>query len=126
MSILKSLINSLKAAVSNEAFETIQIQELEVQIKEALEQTTADGTITADEIADIKELTDKLNLSSEQFDYIRLRVLKNVVSHILVDGKVSEDEMQLFKEVESSIALAKQDEELTTNIAKVKELFVNP
>ncbi len=125
MSILRSLVNSLKAAVSNKAFEMIQLQALENQIKEALEQVTADGTITADEIADVKELTDKLNLSSEQFDHIRLRVLKNLVTHILADGKVSEEEMKLYQEVESSIALAEQDDELKANVAKIKELFGN-
>ncbi len=124
MSILRNLINSVIASSSNEGFERVRAHELASQIKEAIQQTTEDGSITADELDDISKLTDKLSLRPDEFDYIKLNVLEHVVDHILADGEIREDEMNLFKRVEDSINVAPEDrsEELKAKVARVKSL----
>ncbi len=123
MSILRNLIDSILATTSNEAFEMVKMRELETQVIDAIKDATKDGTITAKEMADISSLVQKLSISSEEFNHVRLGVLENLVDSILADGKVLENEMELLKEVEDSINVSEHEpEELKAKIEKVKQL----
>lgn len=124
MSILKSIIDSVRSSFSNEAFDQIQVRGLQSKVVEAIKEASSDGTITADEVAEIKELTNKLELSDEEFAHIKLEVMQNLIAQILEDNKVTDDEMNLLKEVEDSLKFAEEDQaQISADIEKVKALY---
>lgn len=124
MSILKSIIDSIRASVSNEAFDQMQAREMHGKVVEAIREASSDGTITADEIVAIKELMNDLQISDVEMNSIKLDVLKNLIQQILADHKVTENEMKLFQEVEDGLNFAEGDKaQLQADIDKVKSLF---
>ncbi len=124
MSILKSIVNSVRASFSNEAFDQMKVREMHDKIMEAIREASADGTITAEEIAEVKELTEKLEITDNEMNHIKRDVLKDLIEHIIEDGKVSEDEMKLYQEVEDGLEFADEDKDkLAADIAKVKKMY---
>jgi len=124
MSILKSVINSLKAAISNDAFDNIQLADFRKKIKDAIKAASADHSITAEEIAEIKSLVDKLEINDSELNEIRILVMQDLVTLILADNKITEDEMALFEQISDKIDLsAVEEEKLKENFEKVKNMY---
>lgn len=126
MGILRSIIDSIKASSSNKGFEQVKAREMHDKVLDAVKEANEDNQITADEIQDIKTLMSDVEISEIEFGSIKRDVLKNLIKHILEDGKVTEDEMALFKEVKDGLAFEDEDkEQLKADIAKVEEIFKN-
>lgn len=124
MSILKSIVSSIKSSFSNEAFEQIKMNELRTKLTDAIHEASSDGTITADEMSEIKSIAKQLGLSDTDMSHVKRDVLKNLVAHILEDGKVTEDEMALLNEVEDGLQVVEGDkEQLEADMQKVKDLY---
>ena len=124
MSILKSIINSIRAASSNEGFEKVKIREYHDKVIEGINQAMEDGEITAEEIADVKGLVEQLEITDSEMGHIKLNIMKNLISNILEDQKVTDEEMALFNEVEDGLNFAEGEKsELEAEIKKVKSLY---
>lgn len=124
MSILRSILDSVRSSFSNEAYEQVALRELQNKIREGVHEASSDGTITAEEIAEIKTMAEKLELTETDMNHIKLEVLRDLIKHILADQKVTEQEMALYKEVEDGLNFEEgETDQLKADIEKVKELF---
>ena len=72
----------------------------------ALIRLLEDGEITAEEIADVKSLVEQLEITDSEMGHIKLNIMKNLISKILEDQKVTDEEMALFNEVEDGLNFA--------------------
>ena len=124
MSILKSIIDSVKSAISNEAFEQVKAREMHDKIVAAIKEVSADGTITAEELTEVKGLLDKLNFSESEFQHLKFEILKNLISQITKDNKVTEEEMSLYNEVADSLKVAEDEiNKLKQDVGKMMNLY---
>ncbi len=124
MSILKSIIGSIKSSFSNEAFEQMKMNELRQKLTDAIQEASSDGTITSEEMSDIRGIAQQLGLSDTDMSHVKRDVLKNLVAFILEDGKVTDDEMALLKEVEDGLQVVEGDkEQLKADLQKVKDMY---
>lgn len=124
MSILTSIINSIRAATSNEAFKQIQSREVTDQIMKAVNEASKDGQITAEEILGIKKLVDDLKMGEDILNDVKLKVLRDLVEHVMKDKKISEEEKKLVSIVEDGLAFKMaQLEKLRADLQTIKHNF---
>ncbi|MDX2301754.1 MAG: hypothetical protein NW226_03095 [Microscillaceae bacterium] len=124
MSILRSIIDSIRASVSNEAFEKVKQKEYHDQVINAIHKASEDGDITAEEIADVKGLIGMLNITESEMGHVKLDIMRHLLTRILADSKVTEEEIALFKEVEDGLSFAKEDKaHLEDEITQMKALY---
>ncbi|TAF64395.1 MAG: hypothetical protein EAZ55_11190 [Cytophagales bacterium] len=98
-----SILSSILTTFSNATADALSAQNARNQIWEAVQKASADGEITAEEIADIKKLAAKLDIDASYIQNLRLTVLKDLAQHISQDKTVTAGEMQLFEELTKEI-----------------------
>lgn len=126
MSIVSSIINSIQAAFSNEAFNQIQREDYRKQLMDAITEASKDHIITAEEVVDIQGLVTQLDLSNSDLRNIRVLVMKDLCEHVLADGKITEDEMKLFEALSTQIEFKEGEEnKLKEDFDKVKGIYEN-
>lgn len=126
MSIVKSIINSIQASFSNEAFNQIQRDDYRTQLMDAIKEASKDHVITLEEVMDIQGLIDKLDLSNSDLRNIRVLVMKDLCAHVLADGKITEDEMKLFEALSNQIEFKEGEEgSLKEDFDKVQSIYKN-
>ena len=84
-------------------------------------EATKDGHLSAEELAEFKELQTKLQISDSEMNDIKFSVLREVISRATADGKVTADEMRLIDELQKDLEIP--FEGLQTELDKVKAMF---
>ncbi|GAB4395526.1 MAG: hypothetical protein OHK0053_04160 [Microscillaceae bacterium] len=121
MSILRSLIDSVKSAVSNEAFAQIKARELHDKLLQTIQMARQDNNITADEIADIKQLASRLDITTAELQKIKHDLLEDVVNHALADNVLTAEEKALIQEVKDCLE-HEPDPALQARLEKIRQL----
>jgi hypothetical protein len=123
MSFLTDIFNSVRAGFSQEADEQIKSREMRDKVMEAVHKASEDGTITVEEINGIKGLMSKLDIKDSELADIKIKVLRDLTTHILHDQAVKGGEMELLSAVEDALNFKTSEiERLKEDIAKVKAL----
>lgn len=123
MSFLTDIFNSVRAGFSHEADQQIKSREMRDKMMGAINKASEDGTITAGEINEIKDLMGKLDIKDSELVDIKIKVLRDLISHILHDQVVKDGEMELLATVEDALDFKTSEiERLKEDIAKVKAL----
>lgn len=123
MSFLTDIFNSVRAGFSHEADQQIKSREMRDKVMEAVSKASEDGTITAEEISEIKDLMGKLDIKDSELADIKIKVLRDLTSHILHDQAVKGGELELLAAVEDALDFKTSEmERLKEDIAKVKAL----
>lgn len=125
MSILGDIIRSISSAISDGAAEQFKTREYRDQVMDAVNKSSEDGTITCQEIQEIKSMIDKIGLDEKDMNHVKLKVLKDLTNHILTDNQVSTDEMALLAEIEDVIdaEIGNDAGVLRANLEKIRTLY---
>ena len=125
MSILGDIIRSISSAISDGAAEQFKTREYRDQVMDAVNKSSEDGTITCQEIQEIKSMIDKIGLDEKEMNHVKLKVLKDLTNHILTDNQVSTDEMALLAEIEDVIdaEIGEDAGVLRANLEKIRALY---
>ncbi|NJL13945.1 MAG: hypothetical protein HC913_13685 [Microscillaceae bacterium] len=121
MSILRSLIDSVKSAVSNEAFERVKARDLHDELLQTIQLARFDYNITAEEVADIKQLASRLEITSTELQKIKHDLLEDVVNHALADNHITPEEKALIQEVEDCLQY-EPEPTLQAQLEKLKQM----
>lgn len=128
MSILKDALQSIRKAylsltgTKEENEDNLSQQRL--QLFEAIKKASEDGSITAAEMEEVKEMQKFLDITDEVMTEIKIKVLKDIIQKALADNIITQEEIALIQEVGRGLQLSEKDfERLKPDMDKVEELY---
>jgi len=128
MSILKDALQSIRKAylsltgTKEENEENLSQQR--TQLFEAIKKASEDGSITAAEMEEVKQMQQFLEITDEVMAEIKVKVLKDIIQKALADNVVTKEEVSLIQEVGRGLQLSEKDlERLKPDMDKVEELY---
>lgn len=128
MSILKDALQSIRKAylsltgTKEENEENLSQQR--TQLFEAIKKASEDGSISAQEMEEVKQMQQFLHISDEVMTEIKIKVLKDIIQKALADNVITKEEVSLIQEVGRGLQLSEKDmERLKPDMDKVEELY---
>ncbi|MCS7029373.1 MAG: hypothetical protein NZ519_11475 [Bacteroidia bacterium] len=128
MSILKNVLQSIREAYlslkgTNEENED-KLAEQRMQLFEAIKKASEDGTITAQEMEEVRQMQKFLNITDEIMTELKIKVLKDLMNKILADNIVTQEEIALIQELGRGLQLSSEDfARLKPDMDKIEELY---
>lgn len=128
MSILKEALQSIRKAylslTGTKEENEEKLSQQRTQLFEAIKKASEDGTITAEEMAEVTQMQKFLDITDEVMTEIKIKVLKDIIQKALADNVVTKEEVSLIQEVGRGLQLSEKDlERLKPEMDKVEELY---
>lgn len=128
MSILKDALQSIRKAylslTGTKEENEDNLSQQRTQLFEAIKKASEDGTITAEEMAEVAQMQKFLDITDEVMTEVKIKVLKDIIQKVLADNVVTKEEVSLIQEVGRGLQLSEKDfERLKPDMDKVEELY---
>ncbi|MCS7077561.1 MAG: hypothetical protein NZ455_12670 [Bacteroidia bacterium] len=128
MSILKNALQSIRQAylslTGTKEENEDKLSQQRVQLFEAIKKASEDGTITAEEMEEVKQMQKFLDITDEVMAEVKIKVLKDLIQKILSDNVVTQEEVALVQEVGRGLQLSESDlARLKPDMDKIEALY---